>query len=170
MRRCEEPPPGPTGRCSRPRLYDTCRLDVWGRRVAGHLTSGDRRNIRTTAWPPDQRRCGLLLLLVVIGDPNEPTALGCSPPAAPPQGTDPSPVAFSPLLCPRWSGRDGSAPPRCWCIEDTKQRRPLVGPSPQDSPYQVLVTRTLRTGQSLQSTEEPTTSHQLGGQVLKKQY
>ena len=49
VRHCEEPPPGPTGRCLRPHLYDTRQLDVWGRRVAGHPTSGDRRNVRMTA-------------------------------------------------------------------------------------------------------------------------
>ena len=74
VRRCEEPPPGPTGRCRRPRLYDTRRLDVWGRRVAGHLTSGDRRNVWTTAQPPDQRR-RVLLLVIVIGDLDKPTTL-----------------------------------------------------------------------------------------------
>ena len=75
-----------------------------------------------------------------------------------------------PLPCPRWSGRDGSDLPRCWCIEHTEQRRPLAGPPPQDSPYQVPVTRTLRTDQRLQSAVEPKTCQELGGQVLKKQY
>ena len=83
-------------------------------------------------------------------------------------GADPLPVAFSPLPCPRCSGRDGSAPPRCWCIDDTEQRRPLAGPPPQDSPYQVSVTRTLHTDQRLQSAAEPMTSQQLGEQVLQK--
>ena len=69
---------------------------------------------------------------------------------------------------PRWSGWDGSAPPRYWCIDDTMQRRPLAGPPPQDSPYQVPATRILRTDQRLQSAVEPTTSQQLGDQVLQK--
>ena len=67
-----EPPPGPTGWCLRPHLYDArCR------RVAGHPISGGRRNVRTTARPPDQTRRGLLLLVVVVGDPDESTALWC---------------------------------------------------------------------------------------------
>ena len=74
VRHGEEPPPGPTGRCLCPCLYDTRRLDVWGRRVAGHPTSGGRRNVWTTAQSPDQRRCGLLLL-VVVGDLDELTLL-----------------------------------------------------------------------------------------------
>ena len=70
-----EPSPGPTGRCLRPRLYDARRLDVRCRRVAGHPTSGGRRNVRTTVRPPDQIRRGLLLLVAVVGDPDEPTVL-----------------------------------------------------------------------------------------------
>ena len=73
--RCGEPPPGPTGQCLRPRLYNARRLDVRCRRVTGHLTSGGRCNVRMAVRPLDQRRRGLLLLVVVIGDPDKPTAL-----------------------------------------------------------------------------------------------
>ena len=69
---CGEPPPGPTGWRLRSHLYD-----AWCRRVAGHRISGGRRCVRSTARSPDQRRRGLLLLVVVIGDPDESTALWC---------------------------------------------------------------------------------------------
>ena len=72
--RCGEPPPDPTGRCLRPRLYGVRWLDVRSRCVTGHPTSGGRRNVRTTVRPPDQRWRDLLLL-IVNGDPDEPTAL-----------------------------------------------------------------------------------------------
>jgi len=67
---CGEPPPDPTGWCLRPRLYDArCR------RVAGQPISGGRRYIQTTARPLDQGRRGLLLLVVIGGDPDESTTL-----------------------------------------------------------------------------------------------
>jgi len=75
---------------------------------------------------------------------------------------------LSPLLFLRWSGQDGSAPPRCWYIEDTEQRRPLAGLLPWDSPCQVPVICTPRTGQRLQSAATSKTSQQLGEQVLRK--
>ena len=73
--RCEESPPSPTSRHHCPCLSKTRRLGVWGRRVTGHPTSSGRRDVWTTAWPSDQRRCSLFLLLVVVGDSNEPTTL-----------------------------------------------------------------------------------------------
>ena len=73
--RCEKPPPGPTSRRRRPCLSKTRRLGVWGRRITGHLTSSGRCNVWTTTRPSDQRGCSLLLLIIVVGDPNEPTML-----------------------------------------------------------------------------------------------
>ena len=75
VRRCEEPPPGPTSHRRRLCLSKSRRLCVWGRRVTVHLTSSDRHDVWMTAWPSDQRGCSLLLLVLVIGDPNEPTML-----------------------------------------------------------------------------------------------
>ena len=75
MRHCKNPPPGRTGR--RCRLYrpKTRRLGVRGRGVTSRPIGSDRRDVRTTLRPSDQRGHGLLFLVVVIGDPDEPTTL-----------------------------------------------------------------------------------------------
>ena len=77
MRRRKDPPPGPTGcrcRLCRPK---TRRLGVRGRGVTSRSIASDRRDVRTTARPSDQRGGGLLFLVVIIGDPDEPTVLRC---------------------------------------------------------------------------------------------
>ena len=127
MCRRKDPPPGPAGRRCRLGRSKTSWLDVRSRRVTGHPVASGRRDIRATAWPPDQGRHGLLLLLlVVISDPNEPTV-------------------FRRLAALRrqrfrrrrirrqwpfrrhsiFGGQGGTDPQRC----------PLADPSPQDSPY-----------------------------------
>ena len=75
MRRCEEPPPGPTSRhcCIYPPKPHW--LGVRGGRITGHVTSGGRRNVRPAARFPDQRGRNLLLFVVVVGDPHEPATL-----------------------------------------------------------------------------------------------
>jgi len=75
VRRCEEPPSGPTSRhcCLCP--PKSRRLGVRGQRITGLPTSGDRRNVRPTALSPDQRWHSLLLFVLVVGDPHEPTML-----------------------------------------------------------------------------------------------
>jgi hypothetical protein len=75
VRRREEPPPSPTSRrcCLCPPT--SRRLGVRGWRITGHPTSGDRRNVRPTARSPDQRWRSLLLFVLVVSDPHEPTTL-----------------------------------------------------------------------------------------------
>ena len=75
MRRCKDPPPGPTGRRCRLCHPKTRRLGVRGRGVTSRPVASDRRDVRTTARPSDQRGRGLLFLVVVVGDPDEPTTL-----------------------------------------------------------------------------------------------
>ena len=74
VRRCEEPSPSPTSRRRCPCLSNTRRFHVWGRRVAGHPISSGQLNVRTAARPSNQRWSSLLLL-VIVGNPNESTAL-----------------------------------------------------------------------------------------------
>jgi len=71
VRYCEEPPPGPTSRrcCLCP--PKSRRLGVRGRRITGHPTSGDQRDVRPTARSSDQRWRSLLLFVLVVGDPHE---------------------------------------------------------------------------------------------------
>ena len=159
MRRRKDPPPGPTGRRCRLCRPKTCQLGVRSKRVTSHPVASDRRDIRTTARPPDQGGRGFLLLVIVISNPDEPAALRrlaalCRQRLC---GGQP-PVVFSRPPCLRLSGWCGFAPPRCWCTAHTEQHRPPAGPPPQGSPYLVPVTHTLCTGQHLLSAVEPKTS------------
>ena len=152
-----EPPPSSTGRQLRPRLGDARH-----RRVAGHPITSGRCTVRTASRPSNQRRCRLLLLDVVVGDPDEPTALWrlaalcwqcrrrrrirCHWPF--------------PRHSPRWSGRGWPGPPHCWCNEYTEQRLPPADLPPQDSPFQVPVTHIPCNGQHLRSTKVTKISQQ----------
>jgi len=170
VRCCEEPSPSPTSRRRCPCLSNMRRLGVWCRRVAGHPTSSGRRNVRTTTRPSNQR-WHRLLLLVVVSDPDKSTtfrhlAALCR-----------QRLRRGRIHC-QWSfprypvlgGRGGT-------VLLLLAASVLMTPSsvvlwqvhpPQDSPYQVPVTRTLRTDQCIQSAVEPTTSQQLGDQALQK--
>ena len=76
MRRCEEPSPGPPSSHGRFCSSRTYRLDVRGRWVPDYPISIDRRDVRATAWSPDQGRGRLVLFVVVVDNPHKPATLG----------------------------------------------------------------------------------------------
>jgi hypothetical protein len=77
MRHGEEPSPGPTSHryclCS----SRSCWPDVSGRRVPGDPTNVARCDVRAAARSPDQGWGHLVLLVVVVDNPDKPASLGC---------------------------------------------------------------------------------------------
>ena len=75
--RCsEDPSPGSPSRCRHFCSPRSCLLDVRGRWVLGNATTVAWGDIGAAVWPTDQG-WGRLLLLIVLDDPNKPSALGC---------------------------------------------------------------------------------------------
>ena len=75
MCRREEPSPGPPSRRCRFCLSKSYWLSMRGRRIAGYPTSADRRDVRTAARSSDQRWRNLVLFVLVVGNPYQPTTL-----------------------------------------------------------------------------------------------
>ena len=76
VRRRKDPSPSRPSRRCRFSSSKPYRLDVRGRRITGYPTSVDRRDVRAAARSPDQGRSSLVLFIVVVDDPHQPTTLG----------------------------------------------------------------------------------------------
>ena len=75
MCRREETSPGPLSFRCRFCLSMSYWLGVRDRRIAGYLTSAEWRDDRTAARSPDQRWSSLVLFILIVGNPHEPSAL-----------------------------------------------------------------------------------------------
>jgi len=163
MRRREEPSPGPPSRRGRFCSSRTYWLDVRGRRVADYPISIDRRDVKATAWSPDQGRGRLILYVVVVDNPHKPATLGGMAGRALAHRRVRSRSCWNcfrggwlhshrPFPSYSITTLDGSGPRHYWCIRDNEQHCLLVGLPQQDGPYQVPATHTPCTGQYLLST------------------